>query len=88
MYDYCALGWPVDLDEMDINGIIVYPNPTDNTVNIETHLSFKYELRDMMGKLILEGQDNRLELGVYENGVYLLTLIHEGKRFTKRIIKQ
>jgi hypothetical protein len=89
MYDYCADGWPsVGLDEMDINGIIVYPNPTDNTVNIETHLSFEYELRDMMGKLILAGHDNRLELGTYENGVYLLTLIHEGKRFTKRIIKQ
>ena len=51
------------IDEMDINGIIVYPNPTDNTLNIETHLSILYELRDMMGKLILTGDDNQLELG-------------------------
>jgi len=43
---------------MDINGIIVYPNPTDNTLNIETHLDFNYELRDMMGRLILVGQPN------------------------------
>ena len=88
MYDYCQLGWPVGIDEMDINGILVYPNPTDNTINIETHLTFNYELRDMMGKLILTGADNRLELGLYDSGVYLLTLIHEGKRFNKRIIKQ
>ncbi len=88
MYDYCQLGWPVSVDEMDINGIIVYPNPTDNTLNIETHLDFNYELRDMMGRLILVGDDKRLELGIYENGTYLLTLIHGEKRFTKRIIKQ
>ena len=49
---------------------------------------FNYELRDMMGRLVLVGNDKRLELGTYENGTYLLTLIHEGKRFTKRIIKQ
>ena len=88
MYDYCQLGWPVGIDEMDINGIIVYPNPTDNTLNIETHLTFKYELRDMMGKLILVGEDKRLELNTFETGVYILTLIHKEKRFTKRIIKQ
>ena len=88
MYDYCQQGWPVGLDDLDIHGIIVYPNPTDNTLNIQTHLNFEYELRDMMGKLILVGNDKRLELGVYENGIYLLTLIYVGKRFTKRIIKQ
>ena len=36
-------------------------------------------------ELILVGKNKRLELGVYENGIYLLTLIHEGKRYTKRI---
>ena len=88
MYDYCQLGWPVGIDEVDINGILIYPNPTNNTLNIKTHLTVEYELRDMMGKLILVGKDNRLDLSVYEDGTYLLTLIHEGRRFTKRIIKQ
>jgi len=88
MYDYCSAGWPVGIDEMDINGIIIYPNPTDNTLNIETHLQFEYEIRDMTGKLILSGKEKRLELGQYESGVYILTLIHDGKRFNKRIIKQ
>jgi len=88
MYDYCEAGWPVGIDEMDINGIIVYPNPTDNTLNIETHLSFKYELRDAMGKLLLTGENKRLELGKYNDGVYFLTLIHNEKKFNKRIIKQ
>ena len=88
MYNYCEAGWPVGIDEMDINGIIVYPNPTDNTLNIETHLSFKYELRDAMGKLLLTGEDKRLELSKYNDGVYFLTIIHNEKKFNKRIIKQ
>ena len=41
-----------------------------------------------MGKLILTGGDKSLELGQYEDGVYILTLIHKEKRFSKRIIKQ
>jgi len=88
MYNYCELGWPVNVDEMEINGILVYPNPTNNTLNIETHLDFEYEFRDMSGKLILTGTDKRLEIGQYEGGVYFLTIIHDGKRFNKRIVKQ
>ena len=88
MYNYCVDGWPVGIDEMDVNGIIVYPNPTNNTLNIETHLSFTYELRDAMGKLMLTGKDKRLELGKYSDGVYFLTIIHNEKKFNKRIIKQ
>ncbi len=88
MYDYCQLGWPVGLDDVDINGILVYPNPTDNSLNIETHLDFEFEVRDMTGKLLMSGNDNRLELGKYESGVYILTIIHEGNRYNKRIIKQ
>ena len=88
MYNYCVDGWPVGIDEMDVNGIIVYPNPTNNTLNIETHLSFTYELRNAMGKLMLTGKDKRLELGKYSDGVYFLTIIHNEKKFNKRIIKQ
>ena len=88
MYDYCQLGWPAGMDDISSMGIMVFPNPTDNTLNIKTHLSITYELRDMMGKLILTGGDKSLELGQYEDGVYILTLIHKEKRFSKRIIKQ
>ena len=73
---------------MDIRGIMVYPNPTENTLNIETHLEFEYEIHDMAGKLLLSGTDKRLELGQYESGVYILTIIHDGNRYNKRIVKQ
>ena len=88
MYDYCSAGWPVGLDDLDVKGILVFPNPTDNTLHIETHLQFEYEVRDMTGKLLISGKDKRLELGQYESGVYILTIIHDGNRYNKRIIKQ
>ena len=76
------------MDDISSMGIMVFPNPTDNTLNIQTHLSITYELRDMMGKLILTGKDKSLELEQYEDGVYVLTLIYKEKKFSKRIIKQ
>ena len=67
---------------------MVYPIPTESVLNIETNLDVKYELRDMSGKLIISGNDKRIELKPYESGVYFLTLIHNERRYNKRIIKQ
>jgi len=88
MYDYCAAGWPLSVGDIETLGILVYPNPTENTLNIETHLDVEYEIHDMAGKLLISGNDKRLELGNFESGVYFLTIIHEGKRYNKRIVKQ
>ena len=88
MYNYCEAGWPVGLDEMSANGIVVYPNPTDNILNIKTHLSIVYELKDATGKVILTGDDDRLYLNTIDTGVYFLTITHDGKQFNKKIIKQ
>jgi len=88
MYDYCEAGWPVGIDEMLANGIVVYPNPTDDILNIKTHLSIVYELKDATGKVVLTGNDDRLYLNMLETGVYFLTITYEDKQFNKKIIKQ
>ena len=88
MYNYCQEGWPTGIDDLVGNGIMIYPNPTTGNVNIETHLDIEYELRDVSGKLILTGIDNRIDLSRYESGIYFLTIIHKNKRFNKRLIKQ
>ena len=88
MYDYCEAGWPVGIDEMLTNGIVVYPNPTNDILNIKTHLSIVYELKDATGKVVLTGNDDRLYLNMLETGVYFLTITYEDKQFNKKIIKQ
>jgi hypothetical protein len=41
-----------------------------------------------MGKLLIEEKTKRLDLSNLANGLYNLSIIYEGKRYSKRIIKQ
>ena len=50
MYNYCENGWPAGLEDTDALGIIVYPNPTNDILFINTHLDLDVKVLDMMGK--------------------------------------
>ena len=70
-------------------GIVVYPNPTQNIITIETRLQIKVEVYDIMGKLLIKEENTKhLDLSDLANGLYNLSIIYEGKRYSKRIIKQ
>ena len=88
MYDYCQLGWPTSLEDISSMGIMVYPNPTGDILNIDTRLEVEVEIYDLMGKLITKENSKRINLSKYPNGVYNLILIYNNKRFTTRVIKQ
>lgn len=92
--------WVVKLNNSGGTGIVendvlfrLYPNPATNILTIET-ASGKgiYQLSDLSGKLILNGNANTqkfiLDLSAYENGVYMLTLIGEEKNARMKIVKQ
>ena len=94
MYNYCENGWP---DGFDINGmfnrsftsIVVYPNPTDDILNIGTTLDVTYSLTDVTGRTIINNSNKKtVDMSGLESGVYFLTINHEGQVFNKRIIKQ
>jgi len=89
MYDYCQLGWPTAIEDISVLGIFVYPNPTQNIITIETRLEVKAELYDMMGKLVInESGNKRLDLSKLPNGIYNMSILHNGNRYSKRVIKQ
>jgi hypothetical protein len=88
MYDYCQLGWPTSVDDISSMGIIVYPNPTGNILNIDTRLDIEVEIYDITGRLMIKDKSKRIDLTDYSNGVYNLILIYNDKRFTTRVIKQ
>ena len=88
MYDYCEQGWPTSVDELSESGIIVYPNPTESTLNIETRLDVEIELWDMAGRKILNTKDTRIDLSDLNSGVYNLIIIYDNIRFNKRVVKQ
>jgi len=88
MYDYCQLGWPTSIEDISALGIVVFPNPTQNILTIETRLQIKVEVYDIMGKLLIEEKTKRLDLSDLANGLYNLSIIYEDKRYNKQIIKQ
>ena len=88
MYDYCQQGWPTGLDDITSLGIVVYPNPTENIITIETRLKVEVEVYDLMGRLVLRQNDKRVDLTTHPNGVYNLVLIHNNKRYNAKVIKQ
>ena len=81
------------------NPIIVYPNPTDNALNISLPKDLELknviiELYDVKGRLIpsdkYELRENQISINVNElsNGVYLLHLKSNGKKWSKLFIKK
>jgi hypothetical protein len=88
MYDYCQLGWPTSIEDISSMGIVVYPNPTGDVLNIDTRLDVEVEIYDMIGKLMTKEKSKRINLSDYPTGVYNLILIYNNKRFNTRVIKQ
>jgi hypothetical protein len=89
MYDYCQLGWPTNVENLESSGtIIVYPNPSEDIFNIETRLDVEVEVSDLTGRKIISEKSKRISLEGYPNGVYNMTIIYNEIRFNKRIIKQ
>ena len=60
----------------------IYPNPTENVIYFSEKLD--YILYNILGEIVLFGDDNEIDLGNLNNGVY----IFESENVRKRIIKQ
>lgn len=96
-----AYGWEavVDCASMgiedlsDSHGLLVYPNPTTDVLNISSQKGLVewVKLNDVSGKLILtktlRKTNGTLNLGHLPKGVYILTIQIGDKEVTKKIIK-
>ncbi|NOY47367.1 MAG: T9SS type A sorting domain-containing protein, partial [Chlorobi bacterium] len=78
------------VEEIFIQNISIYPNPTTEYINIETTKTIdKIELYDLLGKRILQTtQTNIINVNLLPNGVYLLKIFADGKNTTKKIVKK
>ena len=88
MYDYCQAGWPVSIDEINDNTIMVYPNPTEDVLNIETRLEVRTEIYDMAGRKLIDTDNKQINLSSFNSGVYNMIIIYDNIKFNKRVIKQ
>jgi len=93
MYNYCENGWPdginIDGRFSRFSGIVVYPNPAEDLINITSDLDIRVNLYDMSGKILKENiTDKTIDLSNLPSGVYFLNIEHEGNIYNKRIIKE
>lgn len=82
------------IENNTLESIKIYPNPTENNLTINAGNSDSFitiTLFDVYGKTILhkefKGEEN-VNLQSFSEGVYFLELKQEGKKQTKKIIKQ
>jgi len=88
----------LSVDENEIaDGFKVYPNPTNDIVNIKidgpNNLITGLQLNDVLGRILVnQVVDNEnsmmLDLSSYPRGIYLLSVIVDGNKQTKKIIRE
>ena len=69
-------------------GIMVYPNPTGDMLNIDTRLDIEVEIYDLNGKRIINEKSKQISLAGYPSGMYNMIIIYDKMRWNKRVIKQ
>jgi uncharacterized protein affecting Mg2+/Co2+ transport len=74
------------------NGVFVYPNPSNGLFTLESSSISNLIITDVLGKVILtqnlETGKNTVDLSNYSNGVYMLSVSHNGLINKTKIIKQ
>ncbi|MFI8379076.1 T9SS type A sorting domain-containing protein [Leeuwenhoekiella sp. NPDC079379] len=84
----CRGGLSIDENEKLVFSI--YPNPTQDILNIEyeSELPEKLELLDLNGRLVLEAKPNKsINLKNLNSGIYLVRFTFEDAVYLKKIIK-
>lgn len=89
---------PVDLSDLSVVGhdmqqVVIAPNPFENELNLENlEPGASLTITDVTGKIVAESSiqttHSTLETSRWKQGVYFLTIQHEGRAQTHKLIKQ
>ena len=86
-YDYCDGTWSGPLPSRIKNNIAVYPNPTNQLININEKVDA--EVINSVGEILIsEKQISVLDVSKISPGAYILRLKHNNKYIYKQIIKK
>jgi hypothetical protein len=77
----------------NINDVIIYPNPTNNLVNLNSFETIsRIQVIDLTGKVIINSIPNNnkttIDLTEFPNGIYLLNITVNCQQLHKKIIKE
>jgi PKD repeat protein len=92
--DSMQIGITVGIESFEKNGILIYPNPANEKVNIEFTEAKVRQLKvtDISGRILLTktlvNKSEMVDLSSLENGVYIISVQEGDKLRTSRIIKE
>lgn len=81
------------IEESSLEGLSIYPNPTNTLLTIETGITYNYsiEFTSLNGQLLfskeMEGTAHQLDLSSFQKGIYFITIRSKEFVTTRKIIK-
>ena len=89
------------INKLNIENLVcrVYPNPAQNTINIDYSLTqnttIKWQVTDVIGQVVLQSEDFKtmgtytqsLDIAMLSKGLYLLNITSNGQQKTIKFIK-
>lgn len=76
---------------IDKKNLKIYPNPTNDIINIDLSKSYQYEvyLTNVKSELVFtDFNPSQIDISNYSSGSYILTFLIEGNYYNYQIIKQ
>ncbi|MDY8138019.1 T9SS type A sorting domain-containing protein [Aquimarina sp. 2201CG5-10] len=74
------------IEDNMIQGLSVYPNPTQNGLNVNIEVT-QVTLYNIKGQKVMETKDNKMDISHFESGVYFMHITTQQGSTVKRIIK-
>lgn len=84
----CIVGINEQLNTKD--QIIIYPNPTNKYLNINSASTIKQiEIIDITGRIVLSNKkDKKIDVNSLNSGIYFIKVYSDNKTFSQKIIKE
>ncbi|WP_107039635.1 fasciclin domain-containing protein [Brumimicrobium mesophilum] len=78
------------VDNLELENISVYPNPTTSLITVENFENLDYTIINLNGEIVKSGKlnNNKIEVENLNNGIYYLNIIDGQKLFSSQFIKK
>tara|TARA_B110000285_G_scaffold133327_1_gene149588 strand:- start:435 stop:2474 length:2040 start_codon:yes stop_codon:yes gene_type:complete len=91
-YPFCAVSPPTSVVNNMSNDILIYPNPTNNILNISSHSKIMYlEIYNSLGQKVYErtlsSSNHMLDISNFSNDFYIAKVVFENKVSIVNFIK-
>ena len=93
-YDYSqnyVLVEVTSVEENDINGLMIYPNPTNGNLNINVEAMRRVTIANALGQVVydqeVDGDNTIINMAQYQTGVYMVRITTDNGVAVKRVSK-